>query len=674
MKRFIVFLSFICMLALGSTQIASATAPYRTMTWDPVYRLRETTDAYLPGTVIERFGETELRSPQDIAISRDNHLYIADTGNKRVIKCLPDGTFIAEYGMDILEHPSGISVNSNNDLYVADWQNKKIYMFSDDGTLLREYGRPDSILYGLNNDFAPRKVAADESGNVFVISEGNTNGVIQLSPDGDFFGYIGANSTPLFLRELLQRFTFTDEQLNQLRLNVPVTPHNLTVDERGLVYTVTQGGGDDALKKFNLANKNMLGECWVENLVSAVCVGPVENIYTVTLDGFIFEYDREGNILFVFGGTDGGVYRDGLFTAAVGIAADSEGNLYVLDADQQRVTRFEQTEFSNTVHDALALYQSGLYLESMPFWEQSLQQDSLYTLAHRGMGESYYKLENYRAAMDSFRFSYAGTGYSNAFWEVRNEWMMNYLPYVFVGIALLVIGYRAIRAINRKTAFLAPAGKAVSFVTNRKIVRELAYMKEVPRNPADAFYSIKHEGKASVLSATIIYLLFFVIYIADKYASGFLFRRFIDNYDEIGVDILVVFGIIAAVVLCHHLVCSINEGEGSLKNIYICFAYCLTPYVLLKPFIIALTYVLTYNESFVITFGNVFIIAAVIILVIVKVKTIQDYSFWNTIKSLLLTIFTSLMLIVTLVIVFALVNQVIDFVYAVGMEVYFRAG
>jgi hypothetical protein len=39
----------------------------------------------------------------------------------------------------------------------------------------------------------------------------------------------------------------------------------------------------------------------------SIGVGLVENIYAITRSGFIYEYDREGNLLFVFAGNSQGV-------------------------------------------------------------------------------------------------------------------------------------------------------------------------------------------------------------------------------------------------------------------------------------------------------------------------------------------------------------------------------
>jgi hypothetical protein len=177
-----------------------------------------------------------------------------------------------------------------------------------------------------------------------------------------------------------------------------------------------------------------------------------------------------------------------------------------------------------------------------------------------------------------------------------------------------------------------------------------------------------------VLSASCVYALFFIVYLFNKYSSGWLFKTVVDDYYEFGTDFATVFGIITTVVVCNHLVCSINDGEGKFRHVYMGLAYCLTPYILLQPFLIIFSNALTLNESFVVSFGGALIVAAVALLVIIMVKEIQDYTFWGTIRCLLLTAFTSLMLLVTGVIIFSLINQVVDFVYAVIIEVYFRAG
>jgi hypothetical protein len=212
-----------------------------------------------------------------------------------------------------------------------------------------------------------------------------------------------------------------------------------------------------------------------------------------------------------------------------------------------------------------------------------------------------------------------------------------------------------------------------SRVKNQKLIRQISFISYVPKNPADAFYGIKFEEKTSVLSASILYLLFFLIYVLNKYATGFLFKTVQDGLFELVTDSVIVFGVIGAFVICGNLICSITDGEGKLKHMYQALAYCLMPYIVIKPILIILSHTLTYNERFLLSFGNVFIEASVVLLIFIMVKEIQAYKIMQTVRCLLLTIFTCAILAVTLVIVFALINQVVEFISALIREAYFRA-
>ena len=53
-------------------------------------------------------------------------------------------------------------------------------------------------------------------------------------------------------------------------------------------------------------------------------------------------------------------------------------------------------------------------------------------------------------------------------------------------------------------------------------------------------------------------------------------------------------------VIGNSMVSSINDGEGSIKNVYVMTAYSLAPYLLIIPPTVLLSYVLTLNEAFII--------------------------------------------------------------------------
>jgi hypothetical protein len=122
------------------------------------------------------------------------------------------------------------------------------------------------------------------------------------------------------------------------------------------------------------------------------------------------------------------------------------------------------------------------------------------------------------------------------------------------------------------------------------------------------------------------------------------------------------------------LVVTINEGEAFLKELYSAYAYCLTPFIVIKPFVILLSRVLTYNEIFLVTFANIIIWTWVVVLVLITVKEINNFTVKETAKALALTAFAVLILSLLVCIIYVLFSQVIDFVVTVVREVVYRIG
>ena len=135
-----------------------------------------------------------------------------------------------------------------------------------------------------------------------------------------------------------------------------------------------------------------------------------------------------------------------------------------------------------------------------------------------------------------------------------------------------------------------------------------------------------------------------------------------------GAILLAVF----AVTLCSYLVCSINDGEGTLKGIFTYICYSLTPCVLLIPVCFLLSHVLTRNEEFLITLIRVLMISWSAVLLVIGIREVNNYTGRETVRIILLTLFTVLILALILFILYILWAQVIEFVSAVIGEVSYR--
>jgi len=647
-------------------------APYSTYTVDKDGFWIATLDGYLPLGTVDVFGGESLSSPSDIFISERGNIYMADTGNKRVLACTKDFVpfLIINEG---LQAPAGIYVDNEDRIYVADPRAKKIILYSADGDIIKEYEQPVSPLFGEGSKYAPSKLVVNDAGSIFAVSDGNVNGIMNISKEGDFYGYFGANETSLSMSALLKRIFFTEEQKKNLQKNVPPSAINLDIDSNGLIYTATQGNPYTGLKKLNMAGKNMLSSDYYKDpVIMDVAAGPIDNIFSVSKDGYIYEYTRDGEILFCFGGTDDGKNRVGLFMKAVAIETDDSGLLYVLDGEKNEITIFEPTEYAVAIHEALYLYQEGFYVNSEEPWNRALSMNGLLDYAYRGISKANYRLNNYEEAMKTAKLGGDYRGYSEAFWQIRNNWLRKYIILMF----FILLGFFILRKIWKNKGDRIPVirevKRGIRKIGSFRLLKELKFLTYMVRNPADAFYGIKREGKVSVISASILYLMIFVIFILNKYFCGYIFKTVMEDYYEFQFDLGLVFGVLGLVVICNNLICSIKDGEGTLKNVYCSLAYCFMPYIFLKPLVVILSHVLTFNESFILLLLNFVIYVGTAIFIFIMVKEIQDYTIKKTVSSILLTAFTMVVAAAAGVIIFVLTRQVVDFIVSIYREGYYR--
>lgn len=668
-----VILGLVASILLGSIS-ANADTPYKTFTQDGYERIVETQTAYTPLASITKIGDLSFKNAMDMQITEDEEIYIADTEGKRILVSDIEGNLLRIYGEGILTNPVGIFVTSEKMLYVADKNAKKIVVFNPQGEVVKEYTRPDHPLYGSGMDFKPVKLVVDSKGIMYIICEGNTNGIVQISPTegGTFLGYFGTNMTTVSVLDVFRRMILTDEQLAKLPKNIPPTPNNLAIDGKGLIYTTTQGVKLSSLKKLNVAGVNLINPTAYDDLPSAVAVGNYENIYVLSEQGYIYEYNKDGSLLFVFGGKDSGRLRIGLFQRAIAIGVDRSNHLYVLDQEKNEIQVFQTTEFSDLVHEALSLYQNGKYTESKEPLSKIIEMNSLFDYANLAMGQAFLQEENYDQSLKYFRMAKAHEGYSDAFWEVRNIWLKRNLisaAGIILGIYLLL---KLIKYLQRKKQVFDPVIHGVQKVTHKTLMKQINYTWYFMKHPIDGCYGVKRENKASYISANILLTLFIVISLVDKYATGFILKMVRDGRYDIVSDIINILAIFLLFTICTYLISTINDGEAKFRQLYSGFIYALGPYFIIKPIVVILTNIITYNEVFIVQFANFVMLTWIAILLFLAIKEINNYSMGETFKVILLTLFCALIAVLLLFILYVLISQVVDFVQAIYGEVVYR--
>ncbi|MFA6801568.1 MAG: YIP1 family protein, partial [Acholeplasmataceae bacterium] len=620
-----------------------------------------TQDAYLPLSERDNLGGYTLDEPEDLTIDDEDNVYIADTGNSRIIKYSLQDNESQVIGVGILDQPKGVHVSSDGSVYVADYGLKQGLKFvyntlSEEYELEAVYEKPTNSPYFSDEDaFDPTKIVTDRGDNVYILLAGNVNGLAEFENNGDFFGFFGGNTIDSTLENVLKYILFDEETRREWFQLIPDPVYNIAIDKDGLILTTTQG--QDGYLKLNIANIVYDSSVWGFDNTEDLFVGPYETVFTITDDGYITEYGPDGSVLFVFGGTD--TYgQKGLFDKPSAIAVDSKSNIYALDSKSSQLQVFIPTEFADLVHYAVDLYQNGQYVASLEPWTEVLEMNALFDLANQGIGDAYFSSLEYEKAMTYYKVARDQDGYSDAFWEVRNVFLLGSGDVIVSGILALVVLYVINMFTHFMTFVIKPFKKLKAQLKKYKLYNELVFPFYIIKHPSDGYYGIKREKKASNLPATIYLLLFFLAYIYWIYKTSFLFNDRIASEINLFQQIVIIFVPFVLWVVANYLVCSIRDGEGKFSDVYQASAYSLLPMIVTLPLITLISNSLTYNESF-IYYTLLYIgLAVTVIYFIIMVKEIHFYDMKPTIGNILISLFTAIMIMAMIIIVYLLLGEV----------------
>ena len=490
-------LSFVLMFSFVTV---SASAPYTTRTVNRYGDVVETQGAYDPIHNIVDYVKGEERvtfnKPKDLFIDSDDYFYICDTDNKKIVILDKDWTYITEFGEDKLLQPKGIFVR-NEYIYVADFgadndnTTGKIAIYRFDKALKtvtfdKEYGRPEGSLMEVDDFlYRPEKIAVDSNYTMYIVSHGSSNGVLLVNSENRFLNFFAPNASSGTFMDLVKKYLYGENKNVILTKKIAPAPANVMLDDSGYIYTVTQtvvqNGLGDTLKKVNIGGLNFYTD---DMLVSSDFVDTWSShhktVYAVTGSGTIFEYDIEGNLLFSFAGKRRTDDQLGLFQSASAIAVSSNDDLYVVDDTANSIQVFRKTEFTDNVHRALELYISGKYEESKGLWEEVLRYNSMFDLAHKGIGMAYYLERDYTSAMEKFEIAYAKEEYSEAFWEARNIWIMNNITTAAIILVGALVVLVVVVKTNKRYNYLSVISGPVKKFCARPRVKSILVMWKYP--------------------------------------------------------------------------------------------------------------------------------------------------------------------------------------------------
>ncbi len=676
-KKSLVLLLALIFVVMSVLPVAASQATSYTYTLDDQENLVRTQDAYLPDRTITDLGLTD---PEDMVIDENNHLYIVDTGNKRIvvfdlntekiIKIL-SGETIQSKDFKGFTTPKGIYRTNEGELYIADAGARTVYRFTKDYQYVRQYDEPTAPIFAGTN-YEPSKIAVDSGNNLYIVSEGVYAGVIQLANTGEFLGYFTSNKSRLTPQQMFLKIIYTKEQEKKSEIlnTLPSTFSNIYVDKEGTAYSTCMGVGDDLLKKHSTDGTNMFNNAIIAS-ESLTDVTTDDNgiIYTSDSKGYIWIYTNAGEVIFSLGEQAMDTDISGLFSSLTTLAIDNEGNIWTADGKKGFLQSFTPTEYATTIYKALREYENGDYDEALEDWSYVLRLNQMSVLAHNGVAKAYYNDEVYDKAMEDFEIAGNRSGYSDAFWEVRNESIQKWLGTVLIVLIILILLKIVITLVDRNKVIKQKKKAIGQKLKNTPIIGEIGYAFKCAKHPIDRYYDIRVHKNGSVVVATIIYIIFFGVYMLYQTGKGFIYQYTKVEDMDMGAVIVGFFAILILFIVCNYLVTSITDGDGTLKQVYMIPAYGCIPAMICMLITIGMSYVLTYNESFILTVIMIIGVGWSIATIFEGLSTVHDYDFKSTVLSLIITVAFMLIAAIVVLVVIIMWEQLADFLLTVGKEI-----
>lgn len=674
-KSLVLFLTLIFMV-MAALPVGASQATSYTYTLDDQDEMVRTQDAYLPDKTITDLG---LSEPSDMVIDENNIAYIVDTGNQRivvydlntekVVKEMKKGTINSDEFTGF-ETPKGIFRTNEGELYIADSGAKTVFRFTKDFEFVRRYDKPTAPIFADTN-YEPSKVAVDSGNNLYIVSEGVYAGIIQLANTGEFLGYFTSNKSVLTPQQMFLKLIYTKEQQKKSEIlnTLPSTFSNVYVDRQGTAYSTCMGKGNDLLKKHSTNGTNMFGDVKTPSALTDVTTDENGIIYACDSHGYVWVYTSQGEVIFEFGEQAEDTDISGLYSSLMTIAVDNKGNIWTADSEKGILQSFNPTEYATTIYRALDEYENGDYDDALTDWNYVLRLNQMSVLAHNGVAKAYYNDEEYDKAMEHFEIAGNRDGYSNAFWEVRNKAIQKGLGTFLIIVIVLILLKVVISLVDRDKKIRKAKRALGKKLKNTPVIGEIGYAFKCAKHPIDRYYDIRVHKNGSMIAATIIYIVFFGVYMLYQTQKGFIYQYTKVEDMDMGAVVVGFFAILILFIVCNFLVTSITDGDGTLKQVYMIPAYGVMPAMISMLVTIGMSYVLTYNESFILTTIMAIGVCWSIATIFEGLATVHDYDFKHTVLSLIITVVFMLIAAIVVLVVIIMWEQLKDFLLTVGKEI-----
>ena len=657
---------------------------------------------------------TKLDNPGDMVTDSEKKVYIADSGNNRIVvlsRYLELDYIISDFindkgNPDSFTNPQGVFVvnpknGDNGEIWVCDTDHNRLVVFDRVTFEFKKIiDQPQSQLFDSDAVYKPVAMAIDQYGRIYVVSSTTYQGIIVMDSEGEFVGFIGAQAVTISAWQILWRKLQTDEQKKVSAKLISTEYNNISITEDGFVYVTTSSIAESSVqgaingksksgtylpvKLLNPSGEEIMrrngfwppaGEIDYStdstdtyhgvSTITDVAVGP-EKTWSIIDEKRqkIYTYDFNGNLLFAFG-DKGSLLGSISNIEAICYQGDT---LLVLDKGNDGcIVVYERTKYGDLLIQAISAQNSLDYDEAIDCWKEVLQRNSNFDAAYVGIGNAMYRSGSYKDALAMYEVAYDTANWSEAYKEVRKEWMSKWFLLVIVLIVGVIVG------VIKWFQYAAKVNKRVSTDGRAKKTfgQELIYGFYVIFHPFDGFYDLKHEHRGSVRASLVFIAVAVLTFFYQGVGQGYVLNP-TGKVTTIMTQLISVAVPLILFVLANWCLTTLFDGEGSFKDIFIATSYSLLPLpLLIIPTTIVSNWVSS-SEASIITFIGTVAFIWVGILLFFGTMVTHDYSMFKNFIIILCTI-VAMAVIVFIVLLFSmLLSKLVSLVTNLITEIQYR--
>ena len=285
----------------------------------------------------------EFYSPIGIAINAKDEVFVTDVNNARVQRFSSEGKHLGGFDLPRDEpkrkscQAGGIALEKGH-VYLTFMQQHKVVVYTEEGKLVRQWGKRGK---GDGEFDQPGGIVLGRDGNVYVADQCNHR-VQKFTKEGKFLGKWGQYG------EKPGQFGAPERAGSRF-----AGPHFLAQDNKGYLFTTE--GVSGRVQKFTPEGKphsswgnksdDPGGFGSTKMGYSPYSFGPItvavdahDRVWVSSLNDRVQAFTSDGKFLF---GISGSGKKKGQLARPHGMAFDSQGHLYIADAGNQRIQKFE---------------------------------------------------------------------------------------------------------------------------------------------------------------------------------------------------------------------------------------------------------------------------------------------------------------------------------------------